>query len=44
MICLDVQYVGEKKNRDDMVGDICQDCASAILTEDEFDLGIDDFS
>ena len=34
----------EKKNKEDMVEDICQDCASALLKEDEYDVGMDDFS
>lgn len=35
---------GERKSKDEMVGDICQDCASSIVQEDDFDVGIDDFS
>jgi hypothetical protein len=35
---------GEMKNKDEMIEDICQDCASAKLKEDEFDVGMDDFS
>ena len=34
----------EKKTKDEMVGDICQDCASSIVAEDEFDIGMDNFS
>jgi hypothetical protein len=35
---------GEIKNKVEMLEDICQDCASAILKEDEFDIEMDDFS
>jgi hypothetical protein len=35
---------GEKKSKDEMVGDICQECASSIVKEDDFDVGMDDFS
>ena len=35
---------GEWKKKEKMVEDICQDCASAILKEDEYDVGMDDFS
>ena len=35
---------GEKKNKDEMEDDICLDCASAILREDDLDVGKDDFS
>ena len=35
---------GEKKTKNEMIGDICQDCASSLLQEDDFDVGIDDFS
>ena len=35
---------GEKKSKDEMVGYIFQDCASSIIQEDDFDLGMDDFS
>jgi hypothetical protein len=32
------------KNNDEMIEDICQDCSSAKLKEDDFDVGMDDFS
>jgi len=35
---------GEKKSKDDMIGDICQDCASSMVQEDDIDLGLDNFS
>ena len=35
---------GEKKSINDMVGDICQDCASSLVQEDDLDVGMDDFS
>ena len=35
---------GERKSKDEMVGDICQDCALSIVQEDDFDVGMDDFS
>ena len=34
----------EKKAEEEMENDICLDCASAILQEDEKDVGRDDFS
>jgi len=34
---------GEKKSIDEMVGDICQDCASSIMQDDDLDVGMDDF-
>jgi hypothetical protein len=35
---------GETKKKEELVDDICQDCASAILKEEEYDFGKDDFS
>ena len=35
---------GEKKERDQMVGDICEDCAASMVQEDDLDVGMDDFS
>jgi hypothetical protein len=35
---------GEDKNKDDMENDICLECASAILKENDKDVGMDDFS
>ena len=35
---------GEKKSKDEMIGGICQDCASSLLQEDDLDVGMDDFS
>ena len=35
---------GEEKNKEELIDDICEDCASAKLKEDEYDLGMDDFS
>ena len=34
----------EMKTKDEMENDICFDCASAILREDDKDVGMDDFS
>ena len=34
----------DMKNKEELVQGICEDCASAILKEDEYDVGIDDFS
>ena len=34
----------EKRTIDEMVGDVCQDCASSIVKEDDLDVGMDDFS
>ena len=35
---------GERKGKNEMEDDICLDCASAKLREDEYDVGMDDFS
>ena len=35
---------GEIKKRNQMVGDICEDCAASIVQEDDLDVGMDDFS
>jgi hypothetical protein len=35
---------GEMKNKDEMENDICLECASAILKEDDTDVGANDFS
>ena len=35
---------GQKKNIEDMENDICLDCASSLLQEDDLDVGMDDFS
>jgi len=35
---------GEKKSIDERVGDICQNCASSIVQEDDFVVDIDNFS
>jgi hypothetical protein len=35
---------GEKKSKDEMVGEICQDCAASIVEEQDLDVGMDDFS
>ena len=34
----------EKKSIDEMIGDICQDCASSFVQKDDLDVGMDDFS
>jgi hypothetical protein len=34
----------EKKSIDEMIGDICQDCAASIVQEDDLDIGMDNFS
>jgi len=34
----------EKKTKDEMVGDICQNCATSLAQENDLDVGIDDFS
>ena len=35
---------GEIRKKEEMNGNICQDCASALLKEEEYDVGMDDFS
>jgi hypothetical protein len=35
---------GEKKNKEELIGDLCQECSSALLKEEEYDIGMDDFS
>ena len=35
---------GERKRKNEMENDICLDCASAILQEDDTDVGMNDFS
>ena len=35
---------GERKSKEDMENDICLECASAIVKEDDTDVGMDDFS
>jgi len=30
--------------KDEMVGNICQECATSKLHEDDYDVGMDDFS
>jgi len=35
---------GERKKKEEMEGDICMDCASSLLQEDDLDVGMDNFS
>ena len=34
----------EEKNKNEMENDICLECASALVREDDTDVGLDDFS